>query len=127
MAVSGYGAVGVISAPPIGLELPVLEEWNFERLDLAPCRYSGSAADKNLIILGHNYEKHFDKLKDLRSGDTVQFQDVRGTVYTYAVTEIETLRKTELDRLTGSDAHLTLCTCAKGGYNRVVIRCDLVQ
>ena len=120
---SGYDLVGIIRAPSLGLELPVLDAWSYDLLQIAPCRYSGSAAGGNLILLGHNYEAHFAPLKEIAIGAVVEFCDINGTVYTYEVAATEILQKTELEHLTASDYDLTLFTCTNGGISRFVVRC----
>ncbi|MBE6973420.1 MAG: sortase [Ruminococcaceae bacterium] len=120
---NGYELVGIIRAPTLGLELPVLDSWNYDLLQISPCRYSGSIEGGNLILLGHNYKRHFAPLKKLESGNIVEFCDINGTVYRYEVAVTEILQKTELERLTASDYDLTLFTCTNGGYSRYVVRC----
>ena len=124
---AGYGLVGIVRAPSVGLELPVLDEWSYELLQISPCRYSGSAAGGDLILLGHNYKRHFAPLKKLEDGSVVEFCDINGGVYRYEVAVSEILQKTELERLTTSDYDLTLFTCTNGGYSRYVVRCTLVS
>ena len=121
---NGYALVGILQVPAVGLELPILDSWNYDLLKISPCRYSGTAAGGNLILLAHNYDRHFGPFKQLVPGDTVTFLSVDGTRYQYAVTATEILQKTELERLTSSGHDLTLFTCTKGGYSRVVVRCD---
>lgn len=127
LTLSGYDLVGIIYAPSLDLRLPVLDSWDYDLLQLAPCRYSGSVEGGDLILLGHNYKRHFGPLRQLKAGDTVEFCDVKGTVYTYEVKAREVLEKTELERLTATDYDLTVFTCTNGGYSRLVIRCDLVS
>ena len=123
LTLSGYDLVGIVRAPSVGLELPVLNEWSYDLLQISPCRYSGNAEDRNLILLGHNYKKHFTPLKQLVVGDWVEFVDVTGRIYIYEVAATEVLQKTELERLTGTNYDLTLFTCTNGGYSRFVVRC----
>lgn len=120
---NGYELVGIVRAPTLGLELPVLDSWNYDLLQISPCRYSGSVEGGNLILLGHNYKRHFAPLKKLEIGDAVEFCDINGTVYEYEVAVTEILQKTELERLTASDYDFTLFTCTNGGYSRYVVRC----
>ena len=124
---AGYELVGIIRAPSLGLELPVLDSRSYELLQISPCRYSGSVEGGDLILLGHNYKRHFAPLKKIGIGDIVEFCDVNGKIYTYKVTETEILQKTELERLTASDCDLTLFTCTNGGYSRFVVRCVLTS
>ena len=126
-ALDGYDLVGVVSVPAVGVELPVLERWSYDLLQLTPCRYSGTPEGDDLILLGHNYKKHFAPLKRAAVGDAVEFRDVTGTVHRYQVTQTEVLQPTELDRLTAPGHDLTLFTCTNGGRSRFVVRCDRME
>lgn len=55
--------------PALGLMLPVMSDWGYERLRVAPCCW-GSVYDDSLVILAHNYARHFGGIKDLEIGDT---------------------------------------------------------
>lgn len=120
---NGTNIVGVVSVPTLEIEVPVAAEWSYENLRKCACRYSGTAKDGSLIILSHNYSRHFGNLKNATVGDEVQFMDVNGKLYLYNVTAIEILAKHELDKLTASESDLTLFTCTYGGQNRIVVRC----
>ena len=124
---NGYALIGILQVPSVGLDLPVLDSWSYDLLQIAPCRYSGSIKEENLILLAHNYDRHFGRFKNLKAGDVVTFLSVDGTAYKYQVTVTELLQKTELEKLTASDHDLTLFTCTKGGYSRVVVRCDSIE
>ena len=86
-----YDYAGVIAIPDLSLELPVIDQWNYARLKVAPCRQSGAAADGDLVIAAHNYKSHFGYLDRLEPGASVIFTDMEGTVYRYAVEEIRRL------------------------------------
>ena len=64
----------------------------------SPCRYSGSAYLKNMIIAGHNYRTHFSGIKRLNTGDSVVFTDADGNVFSYEVAEIETVGGYDIER-----------------------------
>lgn len=119
----GINIAGVVSVPELEIEVPVAAEWSYENLRKSACRYSGTAEDGRLIILAHNYRRHFGNLKNAEIGDEVQFMYVNGKLYLYHITEVEILDKNELDRLTASDSDLTLFTCTYGGQKRIVVRC----
>lgn len=119
-----YDMTGVLQIPSLGLELPVLNEWNYDLLQMAPCRYSGSVETNDLILMGHDYQSHFGKLEELEEGERIFFQNKGDSVpLIYEVTEIETLHKTELEELTSSDYPLSLFTCTDSGQYRLVVRC----
>ncbi len=89
--INGRDYIGVLSIPSLELELPVISQWDYPALKVAPCRYSGSLYQDNLIICAHNYASHFGKLKELQPGDTVLFTDMDEHVVTFQVVERETL------------------------------------
>ena len=126
-SLQGYDLVGIIRVPGVGVELPVLDSWSYDLLKLAPCRYSGSIEGQDLILMGHNYKKHFAPLRQVSPGDRVEFLDVSGTSHAYVVAGTEVLKPTQLDELTVSESALTIFTCTPGGYGRFVVRCDPVE
>ncbi len=125
--VKGQDYIGVLTIPTLGLELPVISEWSYPRLKIAPCRFEGSPYQNDLIIAAHNYKSHFGRLKDLRPGDGVTFTDMDGDVFSYTVAELETLGKGDLPELESGQWDLTLFTCTLGGRTRVVVRCELTE
>ena len=118
----GYSMIGTLRVPSVGIELPILSTWSYEQLDVAPCRYTGSIPEENMILMGHNYKSHFTPLHDVEVGAEISFEDVNGIVYRYAVAEIIHLHKTD-GELLPSSYPLTLFTCTPGGQNRVIVRC----
>jgi len=126
-SLQGYDLVGIIRVPGAGVELPVLNDWNYDLLKLSPCRYSGSIEGQDLILMGHNYKKHFAPLRRVSPGDRVEFLDVSGTLHAYVVAETEVLKPTQLDELSSSDYSLTIFTCTPGGQSRFVVRCEPVE
>jgi len=125
--IDGYGYVGYLSIPALGLELPVMSAWDYDRLKIAPCRYSGSTKTGDLVIAAHNYVRHFGALSTLQPGDTVTFTDMDGVITVYAVAALETLQPAAVEEMTAGDYDLTLFTCTYGGRSRVTVRCDQVE
>ena len=120
----GNDYIGRVDVPSLGLSLPVISEWSYPRLKIAPCRYTGSAYLDNLIIAAHNYSSHFGNLNRLNTGDTVTFTDVDGNQFTYAVSLIEDLPGTAIEEMQAGEWDLTLFTCTLGGRSRVTVRCE---
>ena len=120
----GYEYVGYVEIPVLGLKLPVMSEWDYNRLKLAPCRQFGSSRTDDLVIAAHNYESHFGHLKDLSVGEPVTFTDMEGIVNTYCVEKIETLNPNEVDAVQNSGYDLVLYTCTKSGKTRVTVFCN---
>ena len=123
-SLQGYDLVGIIRVPAVDVELPVLNSWSYDLLKLSPCRYSGSIDGQDLILMGHNYKKHFAPLRQLSPGDRVEFLDTIGTIHAYVVAETEVLKPTQPDELTASEHALTIFTCTPGGQSRFVVRCS---
>ena len=76
--IDGWGYIGCLSIPSIGLELPVMSEWSYAGLKIAPGRYSGSTYADNMVVCAHNYAKHFSPIKWLQAGAEVYFTDMDG-------------------------------------------------
>ena len=125
--IDGYGYIGYLSIPALGLELPVMSDWDYPRLRIAPCRYAGSSKADNLVIAAHNYERHFGNLAKLSPGDAVYFTDMDDVVSRYAVVAVETLAPSDVENMTAGKYDLTLFTCTYGGGSRVAVRCDRVE
>lgn len=121
--IDGYGYIGYLTLPTLGTELPVMAEWDYPRLQIAPCRYAGSTKTDDLVIAAHNYASHFGSLSSLSIGDTIYFRDMDGEQTAYSVKELETLQPTDIEEMTGSEYDLTLFTCTYGGQSRVTVRC----
>ncbi len=124
VTLDGYEYVGYVEIPTLGLKLPVMAEWDYTRLRIAPCRQFGSSRTDNLVIAAHNYDTHFGKLKELSKGDTVIFTDMEGIVSTYCIEKLETLSPDAVDTVLNSGYDLVLYTCTKGGKTRVTVFCD---
>ena len=125
--INGRDYIGVLSIPSLELELPVISQWDYPALKVAPCRYSGSLYQDNLIICAHNYASHFGKLKELQPGDIVLFTDMDEHVVTFQVVERETLNPMDAEGMEAGDWDLTLFTCTIDGQTRVTIRLERVE
>ena len=125
--IDGIDYIGVLRIPTLELELPIISEWSYQKLKIAPCRYSGSAYQDDLIIAAHNYNSHFGNLKNLREGDTATFTDMDGNVFTYEMVELEILQPTDIEGMESGEWDLTLFTCTIGGSSRVTARFERVE
>ncbi len=125
VTIEGQAVIGILRAEEAAIELPVLQSWDYEKLMIAPCRYSGSIEEGNLILLGHNYKQHLEKLDQLEPGDAVEFVDVEGKSYSFVVAETVVLQPTQVEELTSTDHPLTIFTCTPNGRSRFVVYCDL--
>jgi sortase A len=125
--VDGQKYIGVLRIPALSLELPVISEWSYPSLQIAPCRYAGSVYLNNMVIAAHNYYSHFGYLKKLSQGDEITFTDTDGNVFRYEVITLETLSPFAIEEMTSGDWDLTLFTCTVGGQSRVTVRCQLTE
>lgn len=122
--VGSYEYLGVLSLPSLGLELPVMDDWDYERLKLAPCRQFGSAETDDLVIAGHNYIGHFANLGMLKAGDSVTFTTMDGAVNTYVVAKTDIIDPEDTEKVSESGYALTLYTCTYGRQSRVTVYCE---
>lgn len=122
--IDGYGYIGYLSVPVLGIDLPVMSEWDYDRLKISPCRYYGSTGTDNLVIAAHNYKVHFGYLGNLKAEDTVVFTDMDGAVYSYKVDYVEIIAATDVDKVKDSGDDLILYTCTYGGSKRIAVRCS---
>ena len=122
--IDGYAYVGFVAIPALGLELPVMADWDYDRLKISPCRYAGSYKADDLVIMAHSYARHFRDLDELTAGDTVIFTDMDGIVTQYAVAAVDILTPYAVEEMVSGDYDLTLFTCTYGGGSRITVRCD---
>lgn len=115
--------IGYLTIPALGLELPVMSEWDYDRLKIAPCLYYGSVEENHMVIAAHNYSCHFGRISQLNFGDTVIFTDMAHNSYNYTVGDIETLGPLDTEEMIDSDWNLTLYTCTYSGAERITVRC----
>ena len=124
--IDGYRYIGKLSIPSVQMELPVMSEWSYPRLRIAPCRYSGSVYSGHMVIAAHNYSTQFGLLKKVSIGDEVKFTDVEGHVFSYKVAGMETLLPTAVEDMDVESWPLTLFTCTLGGKSRFTVRCSQI-
>ena len=127
--IDGHEYIGVLQIPKLDLEFPVMSDWSYPKLKLAPCRYEGSIYRGDMVILGHNYTNHFRRFNELETGDLVIFTDMDSNVFRYEVTSNEILRQNEGERLLEEgEWDLTMFTCVRGQrQKRITIRCSLLS
>lgn len=122
--IDGNSYIGYISIPSLGIDLPVMSDWSYPKMKIAPCRYWGSAYLDNMVIAAHNYVGHFGRLSSAAVGDQVTFTDVEGNVFEYVVSDmIQLWPGQSKDMVQGDDWDLTLFTCTTSGRQRFTVRC----
>lgn len=130
--IDGQLYIGIIEVPDVNVKLPVMAEYSETNLTMSPCCYSGSYLTDDFVILGHSYISHFRPLRQADVGDTVYFTNVDGQVYRYVISNLETLRPTEVSRMIENDQNsadqnanwdMTLFTCTADTMARFTVRC----
>lgn len=119
----GYPVIGILKAENTDIELPVIDNWNYDRLKVSPCRFSGSLEGKDLVLIGHNYEGHLKNLDQLKSGDGVTFVDASGKEHFFEVEKTAILAPEQVDKLISKEHALTVVTCTPTGKSRFAIYC----
>lgn len=117
--------IGYISIPELEVELPVMQDWSYPKLKIAPCRYQGSIYTDDMILCAHNYNTHFGRIKNLHTDSAIVFTEVGGKEHKYTVVNIEELPGTAVEDMkfgNADDWDLTLFTCTIGGQSRVTVR-----
>lgn len=127
VVINGYPYIGYLSIPKLELELPIMADWTYNRLRIAPCRYTGSVRGEDLVLMAHNYSTHFGGLSKLTEGDSVLFTDMDGIVTVYQVMEQDVVEPYAVEDVTSGDYDLTLFTCTYGGKSRVTVYCDRIS
>ena len=125
--IRGYDCFGVITIPSLGIELPILNTWDYERLDIGPCIYYGNINENNLVICGHSYKSHFKYLYNLEINDYVIITDVNNNQYIYQVKDMNVINPKDTDEVIENDFDLTLFTCYNSGSQRIVIHLNKVN
>lgn len=125
--IEGNGYIGYLSIPVLELDLPIMGDWSYPKLKKAACRYVGTVAGDDLVIMAHNYEYHFGRLDELSPGDMVFFTDTEGSIVLYEVVMRDILNSTAIEEMTAGTFDLVLFTCTYGGQSRVTVYCDRVQ
>lgn len=121
---------GYITLDTLGLELPVLNNWSYPNLNIAPCRYEGTPQTHDFIIAAHNYNSHFGQIKYLAEGDEIIFTDCNGEKYHYTVTYTEYIDGYSVEQMSENNDSawdMTLFTCTLNGQSRVTVRAKLIE
>ena len=125
--IDGHLYIGILSIPDLELELPIMSDWSYPKLRIAPCRYHGTVLGGDLVLVAHNYKRHFGRLSELQEGAVVTFIDVEGLATSYEVVGRDVLPPTAVAEMTAGDYDLTLFTCTYGGESRVTIYLDRIS
>ena len=127
VVIDGHAYIGYISIPSLQLDLPVMADWNAEKLKISPCRYTGSVLGNNMVVMAHNYRRHFSRISTLENGDEVLFADMDGIVTRYEVAGRDVLAATAIEEMTCGYYDLVLFSCTYDGQSRVTVYCNKTE
>lgn len=122
--INGYSYIGYLTIPELNLELPIMSGWDSRRLQISPCRFTGTLKGKDLVIMAHNYQSHFGRLSKLSEDSAVQFTDMDGNVWHFTVAAMDILPAEAVEEMTAGEYDLTLFTCAPNRSQRLTVRCN---
>lgn len=125
----GYGVLGKIELPKVGLQYPVLETMtNAKSIDVSVAMQYGVGLNEvgNTVIIGHNYRNgtFFGSNKKLSEGDKVYITDLTGnkieyTIYKKYLTPQEDYSYAQRD--TNGKREVTLVTCHSNNKYRLIL------
>lgn len=131
VTIDGYEYIGYLSIPSIGLKNPIMSQWSYAGLKLAPGRFWGATFSDDLVLAGHNYKSHFGLIKWLAIETEVFFIDMNYRVWKYKVVDIETFDPVQVEEMITktevSEWDLTLFTCNIDGQTRCAVRCARIN
>lgn len=129
-----YKIVGIITVPKLNIQYPILNDWNYEALKNATCRFHGPEYPNevgNFCIIGHNYRNNsfFSKLVTLEKMDIIQITDTTGKTVDYAVYDKYTVEPDDTEctnQKTDGKKEITLITCYNYGKQRTIIKATAI-
>ena len=125
--IDGNLYIGYLSIPALNMELPIMSDWSYAQLQIAPCRYHGSIRGEDLVLMAHNYRSHFGYINRLELGAQVIFTDMDGKTTVYTVVGQDILDPSAVEVITAGEYDLTLFTCTYGGASRITVYCDVAK
>lgn len=120
--IDGNDYIGSLYIPALNLEIPIMADWDYNKMKISSCRYYGSIFTNDLVLCAHAYDNLFGKIKELNSGDILILTDMNKEEYIYKVEVIEILSPDDVQEMIESEFDLTLYTCTMDSLNRVTVR-----
>ena len=125
--ISGHKVIGKIQISKINLEAYILAETNNNALKVSVTKLCGPEINGigNFCIAGHNYNKFFAKIKNLKIKDNIILTDTYDHSVIYEVYDTFQTSPQDISCLnqdTKGEKELTLITCTKGATKRVIVK-----
>lgn len=125
--INGHAYIGYLSIPDLKLQLPVMSQWSNQKLQISPCRYTGTLRGQDLVIMAHSFASHFGHLSSLSEGAQIQFTDMDGKVWYYEIMVMDILGAYDVEEMVAGEYDMTLFTCTKDRAHRVTVRCNMIE
>ena len=74
--IDGNEYIATIDIPALNLKLPVMADWDYDKMKISPCKYYGSIFTNDLVLCAHAYDSLFGKIKNLQTGDLLILKDM---------------------------------------------------
>ncbi len=126
-SLDGNEYIGTIELVDLDIKLPIMSEWSYSKLKIAPCRYRGSEKTNDLIIMAHNYRTHFKNIDQLEIGSIINYQNANGDLYKYQVIENTIIDADDIQGMITAKSDLTLFTCNFSATKRLTVMCELLD
>ena len=125
--ISGHKVIGKIQISKINLEAYILAETNNNALKVSVTKLCGPEINGigNFCIAGHNYNKFFAKIKNLKIKDNIILTDTYDHSVIYEVYDTFQTSPQDISCLnqdTKGEKELTLITCTKGATKRIIVK-----
>lgn len=124
--IDGNNYIGIIYIEDLDLKLPIMNDWDYTKMQISPCRYYGEIQTNNLVICAHSYKSMFKSLKNLNQGDKITIIDINNQEYNYEVELLEVLSPTSVTEMIESEFDLTLFTCTDDSSSRLTVRLNRI-
>jgi len=127
-SIEGYKVLGKIKIDKIEVEQYILDSTDEKALKAGVGKLNGGSLNQigNFAIVGHNFDKFFKRLPELRVGDTIVIIDKNMKETSYNVTDINEVDPDDLTPLLTQigKTEITLITCQDGATKRFVIKAE---
>jgi len=127
-SIEGYKVLGKIKIDKIDVEQYILDSTDEKALKAGVGKLNGGSLNQigNFAIVGHNFDKFFKRLPELRVGDTIVIIDKNMKETSYNVTDINEVDPDDLTPLLTQigKTEITLITCQDGATKRFIIKAE---
>ncbi len=129
--IEGYDVLGKIVIEDLNIEQYILDSTEDKALENGIGRLYGETLNNygNFCIAGHNYEKVFDKLSELKVGDKFVIIDKKLKETEYEIKESYITEPDDLKCLLQDEEkiEITLITCNEGATTRLIVKAEEVN